>query len=175
MRATHWIDTLDHEIGNMITWGRQDRKTGARAGTTIVEMAIVLPVFFLFIFAIIEFGHAYLVIGTMTAAVKKAARMGAADGVTTQDVIDEVEEILGSSIDLTNATIMVKDASVFDTSGVDPESISYSGLSDIELDDAVATQLYVVRIEVPYDDVALLPPFWAGGMTLHGESVMRHE
>lgn len=138
-------------------------------------MAIVLPVFFLFIVAIIEFGHAYLVIGTMTAAVKKASRMGAADGVTTQQVIDEIEEILGAAIDLSNATIMVKDASVFDEANVDVESISYSGLTDIELSDAEDMQLFIVRIEVPYDDVALLPPFWAGGMQLHSESVMRHE
>lgn len=138
-------------------------------------MAIVLPVFFLFIMAIVEFGHAYLVIGTMTAAVKKASRLGAADGVTTQQVIDEIEEILGAAIDLSNATIMVKDASVFDEPNVDVESISYGGLTDIELSDAEDMQLFIVRIEVPYDDVALLPPFWAGNMQLHSESVMRHE
>lgn len=172
---THLDSHLECKMITMGPWRRQDRTGEQRSGTTIVEMAIVLPVFFLFIFAIIEFGHAYLVIGTMTAAAKKAARLGAAEGVTTQEVIDEVEAILGSSIDLSNATIMVKDASVFDTPGVNPDSISYSGLPDIELEDAEATQLYVVRIEVPYDDVALLPPFWAGGMDLHGESVMRHE
>jgi Flp pilus assembly protein TadG len=159
----------------MTSWRSRHSDTRERSGTTIVEMALVLPVFFLFVFAIIEFGHAYLVIGTMTAAVKKAARIGAADGVTTDDVITNVEESLGAAIDLSNATIMVKDASVFDTDGVDADSISFDGLPDLELTDAEDTQLFVVRIEVPYDDVALLPPFWAGGMTLHSESVMRHE
>jgi Flp pilus assembly protein TadG len=159
----------------MAPWRRRHGGADERSGTTLVEMALVLPVFFLFVFAIIEFGHAYLVIGTMTAAVKKAARMGAADGVTTDDVIAKVEDILGGAIDLSDATIMVKDASVFDTEDVDADSISYSGLPDINLEEAADTQLFVVRIEVPYDDVALLPPFWAGGMTLHSESVMRHE
>ncbi len=159
----------------MAPWRRQHRNTNGRTGTTLVEMAIVLPVFFLFVMAIIEFGHAYLVIGTMTAAVKKASRLGAADGVTTQQVIDEIEEILGAAIDLSNATIMVKDASVFDEPGVDVEAISFGGLTDIELSDAEDMQLFIVRIEVPYDDVALLPPFWAGSMQLHSESVMRHE
>lgn len=159
----------------MTSWRRRHRGTDERSGTTLVEMAMVLPVFFLFVVAIIEFGHAYLVIGTMTAAVKKAARIGAADGVTTADVIAKVEEILGAAIDLSDATIMVKDASVFDEAGVDASAISYGGLPDIELTVAEDTQLFVVRIEVPYDDVALIPPFWAGGMTLHSESVMRHE
>ncbi len=156
-------------------WRRRHSGTRERSGTTLVEMALVLPVFFLFVVAIIEFGHAYLVIGTMTAAVKKAARIGAADGVTTDDVIAKVEDILGGAIDLSDATIMVKDASIFDTDDVDADSISYGGLPDIDLEEAADTQLFVVRIEVPYDDVALLPPFWAGGLTLHSESVMRHE
>jgi Flp pilus assembly protein TadG len=159
----------------MTSWRRRHSGTDERSGTTLVEMALVLPVFFLFVFAIIEFGHAYLVIGTMTAAVKKAARLGAADGVTTQQVVDEVEAILGSAIDLSNATIMVKDGSAFDVADVDASSISYSELPDIEIEYAEDTQLFVVRIEVPYDDVALLPPFWAGDLTLHSESVMRHE
>lgn len=159
----------------MTPWRRRQRDLHERSGTTLVEMALVLPVFFLFVFAIIEFGHAYLVIGTMTAAVKKAARMGATDGVTTAAVIDKVEEILGGAIDLSDATIMVKDASVFDTVGVDADSISYGGLPAIDLEEAEDAQLFVVRIEVPYDDVALLPPFWTGGLTLHSESVMRHE
>lgn len=159
----------------MTRWFRRERNTTERSGTTLVEMALVLPVFFLFVMAIIEFGHAYLVIGTMTAAVKKAARMGAADGVTTQQVIDEVERILGSSIDMSNATILVKNGSVFDEPGVDASAVSYSSLGDLELTDAEDAQLFIVRVEVPYDDVALLPPFWAGGLQLHSESVMRHE
>ena len=49
-----------------------------RRGTTLVEMAVVLPVFFLFIFALMEFSHAYMVVSMLNAACKRAARYGVA-------------------------------------------------------------------------------------------------
>ena len=39
-----------------------------RKGATIAETAIVLPVFFLILFAFIEFGHVFMVIHTLSAA-----------------------------------------------------------------------------------------------------------
>jgi hypothetical protein len=145
-----------------------------RRGTTLVEMAVVLPVFAVFLVAIMEFGHAFLVVGTLNAAAKQAARHGAVDGITTADVVDRAEEILGAAFDATQTTILVKDASVFDTDD-ELSEIDYAALDDIELSTAERRQLYVVRIEVNYDDVAIMPPFWAKDVTLVGQSVMRHE
>ncbi|REJ84441.1 MAG: hypothetical protein DWQ29_11980, partial [Planctomycetota bacterium] len=81
---------------------------------------------------------------------------------------------LSSAVDTTSATYLVKDASIFDSGSV-PESLDYEGLPDIELLNAERRQLYVVRIEIPYNDVAIMPPFWAKDLTLVGQSVMRHE
>jgi Flp pilus assembly protein TadG len=145
-----------------------------RRGTTLVEMAVVLPVFAVFLVAIMEFGHAFLVVGTLNAAAKQAARHGAVDGITTEEVVDRAEEILGAAFDASQTTILVKDASVFDTEDELTE-IDYAELDDIELSTAERRQLYVVRIEVDYDDVAIMPPFWAKEVTLVGQSVMRHE
>ena len=69
----------------------------------------------------------------------------------------------------------VKDASIFDTPGVDPESIDYASLPNIELADAEPTDMFLVRIEVDYDDVAVLPPKFVDGVVLVGQSAMRRE
>lgn len=147
----------------------------ARLGATLVETAVVMPVFAVFIAGIMEFGHAYLVINTLNAAAKRAARYGAVEGISTSDVETKVTSILRAAMATDNATVYVKDASVFDTSGVEPGQVSYSSLPDIELLDAEERQLYVVRVEVDYDDVALMPPFWAKDIRLSAQSVMRHE
>lgn len=147
---------------------------GQRRGTTIVETAVVAPVFAVFLAAIMEFGHAFLVVGTLNAAAKQAARHGAVEGITSADVINKANGILGAALDTTKTTVLVKDASVFDSPTL-PETIDYDELPNIELNTADRRQLYVVRISVAYNDVALMPPFWAKDLELVGQSVMRHE
>ena len=146
-----------------------------RRGTTVVEMAVILPVFFSFLFALFEFSHAYMVISAISTASKKAARYGVAEGVSTAQVAARTREILEDAFNIDSVTVMVKDASAFDTPGTDPSSIDYQGLSNIELTNAEPRQLFLIRVEVPYDDVAIIPPFWIKGATLSGQSVMRHE
>lgn len=149
-------------------------RSGERRGATIVEMAVVTPVFAVFLAAIMEFGHAFLVVGTLNAAAKQAARFGAVEGISTADTVAKANEILGAALDTTQTTVLVKDASVFDQETL-PEVIEYDELPNIELQTAERRQLYVVRIEVDYNDVALMPPFWAKDVQLVGQSVMRHE
>ena len=116
-----------------------------------------------------------MVINSINAAATKAARLGIAEGITTADVQARLDEILSASIDTTNVVVYVRDASTFDSAGVDPVSINYASLPSIELSDAEPRQLFVVRAEVPYEDVAIMPPFWITNITLSGQSVMRHE
>lgn len=153
---------------------RGRRRDENRRGATIVEMAVVVPVFAIFLAAIMEFGHAFLVVGTLNAAAKQAARHGAVEGISTADVIAKANGILGAALDTTSATVLVKDASIFDAETL-PETIEYDELPNIEVNSADRRQLYVVRIEVDYDDVAIMPPFWAKDVRLVGQSVMRHE
>ena len=74
-----------------------------------------------------------------------------------------------------DATVLIKDGSDFDTPGFDPTGLNYAALPNIEVEDADPKQLFIVRIEVPYNDVAILPPFWIKNITLSGQAVMRHE
>lgn len=147
---------------------------GTRRGATIVEMAVVAPVFAVFLAAIMEFGHAFLVVGTLNAAAKQAARHGAVEGISTSETVAKANAILGAALDTTDTTVLVKDASVFDAETL-PEVIEYDDLPNIELLNADRRQLYVVRISVDYNDVVLMPPFWAKDVHLTGQSVMRHE
>lgn len=147
----------------------------ARTGAVLVENAIVCSIFGVFLAGIMEFGHAYMVLNTMNAAAKRAARYGSTDGVTTAQVKTMVNNIMNSAFKASQAKVLVKDASLFDSTSVSPKSINYDGLSDIELATAKRQQMYVVRVSVPYNNVALLPPFWVKNTTLKVQAVMRHE
>ncbi|MCA9023685.1 MAG: pilus assembly protein [Planctomycetaceae bacterium] len=147
----------------------------SRSGATVVEMAVVLPVFGIFLAGLMETGHAYMVMDVLNSAAKQAARLGALEGKTSAQVLALAQAKIGGAVNPSDATVYIKDGSDFDTPGFDPTGISYSGLPDIEVQDAEARQLFIVRIEVPYNDVAILPPFWIKDITLSGQAVMRHE
>lgn len=154
---------------------RKHNNQDQRTGVVLVEFALVVTVFAIFLAGIVEFGHAYMVIGTLNMAAKRAARMGAVKESTNDAVTTRATQILSKSINVVHAEILLKDGSVFDDPNVDPATITYGGLPDINLEEAEERQLFLVRISVPYEDVALMPPFWAQNLTLTGMSVMRHE
>lgn len=134
-----------------------------------------MPVFGLFLVGIMEFGHAYLVIGSLNAASRAGARVGAVEGATTADVQAAVNRILNSAFKPGTATIMIKNAGVFDEASVDPGTLKYNELPNANVDQLEAGDLFIVRVEVPYNSVALLPPFYAKDLTLKSQAVMRHE
>lgn len=147
-----------------------------RRGTTTVEAAFVLPVFFLFVFAIIEFGHAQLVHNLMNSACRNAARLGAVEGTTTSQVLDRVSQTMASAIPTAAVDVYVKDASVFDSSGAPPTSgEGVESLSDVEVADAEPRQLFVVRATVAYNEVALIPVPFMNNVQLQSQAFMRHE
>jgi hypothetical protein len=153
-----------------------------RRGTTVVETAIVLPVFLLFVLGIIEFGHAQMVKNLLRGACRAGARLGSTEGNSTGDVELRVRQVLGSAIDPNAVSVYVKDASVYDEGGDPPTSgNSLEALPNIELGDAQPRQLFLVRARVDYNDVAVLPmsiPYlgnYLGDLVLDGQAFMRHE
>ena len=156
---------------------RNQRPGERRRGAALVETAVVLPVFFTFIFAFIEFGHCFMTIHTLNSAARRAARLGVGEDVTSAQVSGLAHSILDSAIDadLTGVNIKVKDASVFDGASVDVSEIDYDNLPDIEVADAESRQLFLVRIEVPYHQVGILGPRWIDTLNLYGQAVMRKE
>ena len=138
-----------------------------------------LPVFTLFLAAIMEINHASMVATTLRAAATRAGREGVVEGVTTAEVRAIAREVIGSAVDAGQVRVLVKDASAFDA-GATGETTNFEGLPNIELAAARNRQLFVVRLEVAYEDVSLIPPMFlknADGTprTLHGQAVHRHE
>ncbi len=163
-------------------FSRNQRTTGkrrgkpCRQGTTIVEAAFVLPVFFFIIFAIIEFGHAQLAINVMQSACRNGARLGSTEGATTAEVTSQVNQIMASAFNTSTASIYVLNAGVYDTSGTPPMTGSaIEALPAIELLNADPRQIFVVRATIPYNDIALVPMPFMNGVVLGGQAFMRHE
>ena len=151
------------------------RKILTRRGTSLVEFALVLPLFFLFVFALLEFGHAMMVMNTLTSVSKEAALLGSFDGSSTASVQQLVNTRLAAVLHGATPTVSVKDASSFELSTTNAGSIDIGSLPSLELNNAESRHLFIVHIEVPYDSVALLPTMWIRGVTLRGDSVMRRE
>lgn len=158
----------------MIKFSRQ-KTFRKRSGAVLVEFALVSSLFAMFLAMIMELGHVYLVINGLNAAAKRSARYGVVEGVSTAQVKEKANSILSASLNSSQTTVLVKDGSVFDSSGYDADGFDADALPNIELLDAESRQLFVVRVSVPYDDVAILSPFWIKGVKLVGQSVMRHE
>lgn len=146
-----------------------------RRGTSAVEVALTLPIFIMFLAALMEFSHFIFVSHMLKAAAKSGARYGSTGGVTTAQVQTRVQQIVNSSIKAGKATILIRDASVFDTANMNPSTINYSTLPNVELSTIEQGHLYIVQVTVPYSQVALLPPFWVKNRTVTGQSVLRHE
>ena len=150
--------------------------TGERRGTTIVETAIVLPVFLIFVLSLVEFGHALMINNVLRSATRAGARLGATEGQSSADVTTYVEQVLGGAMNPQAATITVKDASVFDDGSSVPEtSAEFDALPAAEVSGMEPRQLFMVRAQVNYNDIALVPMQFMQGVVLEGQSFIRHE
>jgi hypothetical protein len=147
----------------------------------VVETAIVLPVFLLFVLGLIELGHAQLVKHLLRGACRQAARIGTTEGKSTADVRSRVLAVVGSVVDASAVQVFVKDASPFDDGSEPPQSgDDLEAMSDIELGDAEPRQLFMVRARINYEDVAIVPniPYlgsFLDDVVLEGQAFMRHE
>lgn len=151
-------------------------RRGRRRGTATVEVAMILPIFFTFIFGIIEFGRLQMASNLLRSACRQGARLGATENFSSADAQSYVLDILSAGFDTSYATVTVKDASVYDTEGPYPDTAAeFNALADMELDDAEPRQLFLVRASVPYNSVALIPFPGLNGVTLTGQAFSRHE
>ena len=145
-----------------------------RRGTTAVEVAVTLPVFIAFTVGLMECSHAMMIVDSLDSAARQAARYGSVDGISTAQTTARAVAVMAKSTRVV-PTVLVKDGSVFDSASFNPSTINYASLPNKELSTAQDDQMFIVRLSVPYNSVALLPPFWIKNVTLTGQAVMRHE
>jgi Flp pilus assembly protein TadG len=145
-------------------------------GTSLVETAVVLPVFIIFVFGLIAYGHAQMVANIIKGATRTAVRYGATEGVSTSQAEARVRQIMSDGVDPAFITIQIKDASAYDNGTAFPSSATaMAALPDIERRSAVSRQLFMIRASINYNDVAILPVAWLNGVQLSGQAFMRHE
>ena len=155
---------------------RRNRPHLHRGGTAATELAVVLPVFLVFMFGLWAYGHAQMVSNMLKGATRMAARYGATEGVTSAQAEARIRQVMGSAINPAVITIQVKDASGYDGGTAFPTAGSaMAALPDLELASAESRQLFVIRATVNYNAVAVIPTSWFDNIQLSAQSFMRHE
>lgn len=166
-------------IAPMMRGFRKQRRS-TRLGTTVVETALVLPIFLCFVFGLVELGRAVFVQHVLNSACRKAARIGSTEGNSTATVKAKTLQVLGTAIKTGAVQVFVKDASTFDSASPGTTPAALESMSDIELSTAKPRQLFMVRAKVKYDDIAIVRNipvigFFLKNVTLDGQAFMRHE
>lgn len=127
-----------------------------RAGATVVETALTLPLFILMGVGILEFGRGFMVQQMVTNAAREGARNAILAGANETDVTSKVKDYLATG-SINPAVVHV--------------SITPSTLQGVKS----GTQVKV-RVRVQYTDVTWMPAPWFLGRTqLSSETVMRRE
>jgi Flp pilus assembly protein TadG len=119
-------------------------------GATAVEFAFILPLLIVLVLGIAEFGHAFQVSGTLSAAAREGVRVMALqnDPAAARNAVRTAAPSLNPGV--TNAQIAIA-----------PASCPTTG--------ATST---TVRLTVTYP-MPFLTGFFGSGVTLHGTGVMR--
>jgi Flp pilus assembly protein TadG len=127
------------------------RRSKTRIGAAAVEFAIVVPIFLLLVFGIIEFGRAIMVQQILVNATREGARQAVLDGATSAGVVDTVSDYLqGASIDIAQNNISVSP---------DPTGVG-------------SREQITVSVSVPFSEVSWMPPFIYDG-NLQASATMR--
>jgi len=137
-----------------------------RRGAALVEAAMVLPVFFLAILGIMEFGRAMMVSQLVTNASREAARRSVMDGSTNLGVETYIKDRLASSVGAAAA-----DFTVAVTITPDPSNTTTGN----NLVDAQPYDLVTVDVSVPYDTVSYFTGTYLNGKIISAQTTMRHE
>ena len=126
-----------------------------RRAAAAVEFAIVAPVFFLLLFAMVEYGRMVMVQQLLTNASREGARQAVLDGATTEKVKDVVEQYLANA----RITAQRNDITVTPT----PSATAFG--------DPIS-----ITVSVPFTEVSWLPsPLFLGATELQASSAMRRE
>lgn len=145
---------------------RTRRPLQERDGTALVETALVLPIFFMVVLGIIEFGRAMMVAQLLNNGAREGARIaimtGSTNAAVETAVLDFVEDAVGVNRNQVTVTITVSPA----TGNPDPVDI---------VANANKRDLCDIFVSVPFDQVDFLPGDYLANSNLSGQCAMRHE
>lgn len=129
-----------------------------RDGAHTVEFAVVLPLFFVFIFALVEFGRVMMVTSLVSNAARAGCRTGIIPGKATSDVTNSVDTLLqGEGISGHTTTVTV------------------NGSSSTDVSAAKTTDTISVVVSVPVTSISWLPKLSYTSGRVSGQFSMPHE
>lgn len=137
-----------------------------RRGAVIVEMALTLPLFFMVVLGIVEFGRAMMVSQLLTNAAREGARIAILSGNSNEDVANAVTEFLELSANIDPGDVTVEITVTAATGNPDPGD---------EVANAVSRDLCSITVQVPFDEVSYIKADYLAGRSLVGTCAMRHE
>jgi Flp pilus assembly protein TadG len=125
-----------------------------RRGATLVEFAVVAPLFFMLVMAIIEFTRAMSASAALANAAHAAARVAILDSAQLSDVTAASNGCLS-------------------TAGLPPVTPT---ISPNPPSNAAAGQDVTVTVSLPFSQISWLPlPQWLGGVTLSATAIEQRE
>ncbi len=129
-----------------------------RSGAAAVEMALVLPIFLLFVFGIVEFGRAMMVSQLITTAARDAGRLAIMGGSSNTEVEQSIKDFLSQTLGVSSGDVTV--------------TITVSSGGDV----ATAQQgdLCTIQVEVPFNKVSFIKGRYLDGVAIKGDCIMRH-
>ena len=138
---------------------RRGRRPG-RQGTAIVEFAVVAPLLFSVVLAIMEFGRGMMVAENLSGAARVGCRAASLSGATTQSA----------------TTVLNNDLKLMGISGT-TVTMSVNGNST-DVGNAISGDIIAVTITVPYSAISWLPTAsssYLQNVTLSGKASMVRE
>lgn len=137
-----------------------------RRGAAAVETAFVLPIFLLFVFAIMEFGQAYLGQHLLSNAARLGARRAMLDTSTNAAVEQVVKDFCVESLGITADQVNVV---------IELETAAGSPVTGNSLANAGAGDRCTITVGVSYDEISLFPASYLNGRQLTRSYTLEHE
>ncbi len=134
------------------------RSRYARAGAHLVEFALVAPIFFVFVLALVEFGRGMMSSSIISSSARAGTRIGILPGKQNSDVTAAIDSFLqGQGMAGYTTTIQV------------------NGSSGTDVSSAQSGDIITVQVVVPVANVSWLPKlsFLSGSIT--GQYSLPHE
>jgi Flp pilus assembly protein TadG len=140
--------------------------THKRRGAVVAEMAMTLPLFFMVVLGIVEFGRAMMVSQLLTNAAREGARLAILSGQSNSDVETAVQEFLEIAANVSAADVTVNIEVTPATGNPDNgDNVLNAGSRD----------LCSISVSVPFDKVSYIRADYLAGKSLVGTCAMRHE
>jgi Flp pilus assembly protein TadG len=144
----------------------KNRAGADRRGAAMVETAVVLPIFFMIVLGIVEFGRAMMVAQLLTNGAREGARLAVLPDATNANVETAVLDFVEASVGVPRSKVTV-------TITVTPAA-GNPNPADV-LANARKRDLCNVKVDVGFADVDYIPGKFLADRKLLGQCAMRRE